>query len=354
MIDGAPASGKAVADLRERIRKVPKAELHLHLDGSLRTSTILELADEAGVVLPYDDEEALYDYLFVQDGRDLVDYLKRFDLTLSVMQTAESLERTARELCEDAAEENVRYLEIRYSPILHQQGDLTLDEAVQAPLRGLREAETELGIRTGLILCGIRNFPPDTSVRLAELAVQYRDRGVVAFDLAGGEAGNPPTDHLEAFRIARRGNQNVTIHAGEAAGAESIAGALHDCGAHRIGHGTRLYEDPELLAYVNDHRVPVEVCLTSNVQTHACEGFESHPVRGYFDAGLLVSLHTDNRLMSGTTMTEEYIRATEHLGFSRQELAELMLNGFRSAFLPYREKEALLAEVESEIRSLMA
>jgi adenosine deaminase len=205
-----------------------------------------------------------------------------------------------------------------------------------------------------LILCGIRNFPPDTSVRLAELAVQYRDRGVVAFDLAGGEAGNPPTDHLEAFRIARRGNQNVTIHAGEAAGAESIAGALHDCGAHRIGHGTRLYEDPELLAYVNDHRVPVEVCLTSNVQTHACEGFESHPVRGYFDAGLLVSLHTDNRLMSGTTMTEEYIRATEHLGFSRQELAELMLNGFRSAFLPYREKEALLAEVESEIRSLMA
>lgn len=345
---------RAGPDLRTRLEAVPKAELHLHLDGSLRTSTILDLAEKAGVVLPYDDEKALYDYLYVKDGKDLVDYLKRFDLTLSVMQTAESLERVARELCEDAAAENVRYLEIRYSPILHQQGDLSLEEAVEAPLRGLRQAEASLGVRAGLIICGIRNFPPETSTVLAELAVRYRDRGVVAFDLAGGEAGNPPTDHAEAFRIARRGNQNLTIHAGEAAGAGSIAAALHDCGAHRIGHGTRLYEDPDLLAYVNDHQVPIEVCLTSNVQTHACEGFESHPVRGYFDAGLLVSLHTDNRLMSGTTMTEEYVRAAEHLGFTDAELVELILNGFRSAFLPRREKLALLAAVEAEVRGIAA
>jgi adenosine deaminase len=338
--------------LRDRLHAVPKAELHLHLDGSLRPSTILELADEADVVLPYRDEQALYDYLYVQDGRDLVDYLERFDLTLSVMQTAGSLERTARELCEDAAAENVRYLEIRYSPILHQQGDLTLEEAVEAPLRGIRRAEADLGVRAGLIICGIRNFPPETSVRLAELAVEYRGRGVVAFDLAGGEAGNPPTDHAEAFRVARRGNQNVTIHAGEAAGAESIAEALHDCGAHRIGHGTRLHEDPELQAYVNDHQVPIEVCLTSNVQTRACEGFRSHPVRSYFDAGLCVSLHTDNRLMSGTTMTQEYLRAAEHLGFSDAELAEIVLNGFRSAFLPHREKLELVASVEREVRAL--
>lgn len=339
-------------DLRGRLLAVPKAELHLHLDGSLRPSTILELADEAGVTLPYADEESLYDYLYVQDGRDLVDYLKRFDLTLSVMQTADSLERTARELCEDAAAENVRYLEIRYSPILHQQGDLTLEEAVEAPLRGIRQAETELGVKANLIICGIRNLPPDTSVRLARLAVGFRGRGVVAFDLAGGEAGNPPTDHAEAFRIAREANLNVTIHAGEAAGAESIAQALHGCGAHRIGHGTRLYEDPDLQAYVNDHQVPIEVCLTSNVQTHAAESFEAHPVRGYFDDGLLVSLHTDNRLMSGTTMTEEYALAAEHLGFSDPELVELVLNGFRSSFLPRREKLALLTEVESEVRAL--
>ena len=339
-------------ELRERLHSVPKAELHLHLDGSLRPSTIMELAADVGVSLPYEDERSLYDYLYVQDGRDLVDYLKRFDLTLSVMQTAESMERTARELCEDAAAENVRYLEIRYSPILHQEGDLTLEEAVEAPLRGVRHAETELGVKAGLIICGIRNLPPETSVRLAELAVAFKDRGVVAFDLAGGEAGNPATAHAKAFRIAREANLNITIHAGEAAGAESIAEALHGCGAHRIGHGTHLYEDPALLEYVNDHRIPIEVCLTSNVQTHAADSFASHPARQYFDKGLLISLHTDNRLMSGTTMTEEYLRAAEHLGFSDDELVELVWNGFRSAFLPWREKQALLAEVEPGVRSL--
>jgi len=342
------------SELRERLHAVPKAELHLHLDGSLRPSTILELADYAGVSLPYPDEESLYNYLHVQDGRDLVDYLKRFDLTLSVMQTAESLERSARELCEDAAAENVRYLEIRYSPILHQQGVLTLEEAVEAPLRGVRQAEDTLDVQAGLIICGIRNLPPETSVRLAELAVAFKDRGVVAFDLAGGEAGNPATDHAEAFRIARDANQNITIHAGEAVGAASIAEALHECGAHRIGHGTHLYEDPALLTYVNDHRIPIEVCLTSNVQTRAADSFASHPVRRYFDAGLLVSLHTDNRLMSGTTMTEEYLRAAEHLGFTRSELARLVLNGFGSAFLPWREKQALISQVEEQVRGLAA
>ena len=343
-------NGPVPAELEARLREVPKAELHLHLDGSLRPSTILDLADDAGVTLPYGDEESLYDYLYVQDGRNLVDYLKRFDLTLSVMQTAESLERTARELCEDAAAENVRYLEIRYSPILHRQGDLTLEEAVEAPLRGVRQAEAALGVKGRLIICGIRNLPPETSARLAQLAVAFKDRGVVAFDLAGGEAGNPASAHAEAFRIAREANVNVTIHAGEAAGAESIADALHGCGAHRIGHGTHLYEDPDLQAYVRDHQVPIEVCLTSNVQTHAAGSFESHPVRAYFDDGLLVSLHTDNRLMSGTTMTQEYVRAAGHLGFTRAELAEIVLNGFRSAFLPWAEKKALLADVEAEVR----
>jgi adenosine deaminase len=342
------------ADLQAWLRAIPKAELHLHLDGSLRTSTILELASDVGVALPYRDEKSLYDYLYVQDGRNLADYLKRFDLTLSVMQTAESLERTARELCEDAAAENVRYLEIRYSPILHRQGDLTLEEAVEAPLRGMRQAEAALGVKARLIICGIRNLPPETSVRLAELAVAFKHRGVVAFDLAGGEAGNPASAHVEAFRIARRANLNVTIHAGEAAGAESIADALHACGAHRIGHGTHLYEDPDLQAYVRDHQVPIEICLTSNVQTHAAGSFETHPVRAYYDDGLLVSLHTDNRLMSGTTMTQEYARAAGHLGFTRPELAEIVLNGFHSAFLPWDEKQALLADVEAEVRALSA
>lgn len=341
-------------ELRARLRAIPKAELHLHLDGSLRPSTIVELAADAGVTLPYADEGELRDYLFVRDGKDLTDYLRRFDLTLSVMQTAASLERTAFELCEDAAAENVRYLEIRYSPILHRQDDLTLEEAVEAPLRGMRRAEEELGVRSGLIVCGIRNLPPETSVRLAELAVAFWGRGVVAFDLAGGEAGHPAADHAEAFRIARHANLNLTVHAGEAAGPESIAAALHECGAHRIGHGTRLFEDPALERYVADHQVPIEVCLTSNVQTRAVEGFRAHPVRRYYDAGLRVSLHTDNRLMSGTTLTEEYVRAAAYLGFTETELAELALNAFRGAFLPWPEKQELLKAVEGDVRSLAA
>jgi adenosine deaminase len=339
-------------EMRERILAMPKAELHVHLDGSLRPGTILELADEVGVELPYADAESLYDYLFVQDAADLVDYLKRFDLTLSVMQRPEAMERVAYELCEDAAAENVRYLEIRYSPILHTEAGMTLDETVEAPLRGMRRAEEELGIRAGLIICGIRNLPPETSVALADLAVAWKDRGVAAFDLAGGELGNPPADHVEAFRRVREANMNVTVHAGEADGPGSIHQAIHACGAHRIGHGTRLFEDPDLKRYVADHRIPIEICLTSNVQTHAVESFGQHPLRRYYDEGLVVSLNTDNRLMSGTTVTEEYLRAFQYLGFGLEEIGDLVLSGFRSAFLPHAEREALVAEVELEIRAL--
>lgn len=338
--------------LRERIFAMPKAELHVHLDGSLRPGTILELAGEAGVELPYGDAGSLYDYLFVQDGRDLVDYLRRFDLTLSVMQRAAALERAAYELCADAAAENVRYLEIRYSPILHTREGMALDETVEAPLRGMRRAAEELEVRSGLIVCGIRNLPPETSVTLAELAGNWKDRGVVAFDLAGGELGNPASRHAEAFRIAREAGLGITVHAGEADGPESIRQAIHACGAQRIGHGTRLFEDPELERYVRDQGIPIEVCLTSNVQTRAVPGFDAHPVRRYHDEGLAVSLHTDNRLMSGTTVTEEYVRAAAYLGFTPAELSEITLNAFRGAFLPWAEKQALLAEVEERIRVL--
>jgi adenosine deaminase len=341
-------------EARERVLAMPKAELHVHLDGSLRPQTILDLAAEAGVELPYSDAESLYDYLHVKDARNQADYLTRFDLTLSVLQRAEAMERVTYELCEDAAAENVRYLEIRYSPILHTREGLELPEAVEAPLRGMRRAGEDLGIDGGLIICGIRNLPPETSVALADLAVTYKDRGVVAFDLAGGEPGNPADSHREAFRRVRDANMNVTVHAGEADGPESIHRAIHRCGAHRIGHGTRLFEDPDLEGYVNDHRIPLEICLTSNVQTHAVEAFEEHPLRRYYDEGLVVSLNTDNRLMSGTTVTEEYVRAFRYLGFDLEEIGDLVLNGFRSAFLPHVEKEALLAEVELEVGGLAA
>jgi adenosine deaminase len=336
------------------IERLPKTDLHVHLDGSVRIDTLLELAAEQGVELPHHDRSALYDYMHVQDAQDLVDYLSRFDVTLAVMQRSDALERIAFELAEDAAAENVRYLEVRFSPVLHQQDGLTMEESVEAPLRGLRRAEEAFGIRTGLIICGIRNMSPHTSMGLADLTVAFKHRGVVAFDLAGAEYNNPAKMHRESFYRVGNANVAATIHAGEAFGPESIHQALHYCNANRIGHGTRLFEDPDLMQYVNDFRVPLEICLTSNVQTRVVASFRDHPLRLYYDEGLVVTLNTDNRLMSGTTVTEEYWRAHEHLGFGWADLCAIAVHGFQSAFLPYREKRALLAEVSAEIEALTA
>ncbi|CAN5179849.1 adenosine deaminase [soil metagenome] len=339
---------------RERLHRLPKPELHVHLDGSLRAETMLELALREGKPMPADNPEELRDYMHVRDARNLVDYLERFAVTLSVMQTADALERIAYELAEDLAGENVRYAEIRYSPILVTQEGLPLTEAVDAPLRGLKRAERELGIRTAIIICGIRNMEPATSRDLADLTVAYKDRGVVAFDLAGAEYNYPAKKHKDAFFTVINKNMAATIHAGEAYGAESIHQALHYCKANRIGHGTRLYEDADLMRYVNDFRIPIEICLTSNVQTQAVPDFADHPLRRYFDAGLVLSLNTDNRLMSATTVTEEYWRAHQHLGFTWDELVEIALMGFRSAFLHREAKDKLLAEVKEEIAKIEA
>ena len=339
---------------RELLHSLPKTDLHVHLDGSLRPETLIELAAEQGVKLPTTDPAALADHMHVKEARDLVDYLSRFDITHSVMQEADALERIAYELAEDAAAENVRYTEVRFSPVLNINGGLTLDEAVAAPLRGLRRAEEDFGIRTGVIICGIRNMSPHTSMDLAQLTVDFKHKGVVAFDLAGAEYNNPAKMHKESFYRVGNANIAATIHAGEAFGPESIHQALHYCNANRIGHGTRLFEDPDLMQYVNDFRVPLEICLTSNVQTRAAKSFEEHPLRLYYDQGLVVTLNTDNRLMSATTVTEEYWRAHEYLGFTWDELCRIALFGFESAFLPFQEKQAMVQAMAREIEAITA
>lgn len=339
---------------RERLLRLPKAELHVHLDGSLRPATMLELADEQGVPLPHQDEAALRDYMHVRDAADLVGYLERFELSLAVMQTEPALERIAYELAADAAAENVRYIEVRYSPALLTEEGLSLEAAVEAPLAGLRRAFDEFGILSGIIICAIRSMSSAMSLRLAQLAVDYRDRGVVAFDLAGAEAGHPSIDHAVAFDLAALSNLPVTIHAGEAWGPLSIAQALHRCHARRIGHGTRLGEDAELLDFVRDFRIPLEVCPTSNVQTHATPALENHPLRTYYDHDVVVTVNTDNRLMSGVSLTDEYQRIHEALDFEWAELVDIARMGFQSAFLPYPQKLALLADVDREIIELNA
>jgi adenosine deaminase len=335
---------------RDRLKQLPKTDLHVHLDGSLRPSTLIDLALEYDRMLPAHDEQTLADYMRVDDARDLVDYLKRFDTTLAVMQWAPALERIAYELVIDAAAENVRYVETRFSPVLNTREGLTMHGVVEAALLGLRRAERETGVRANVIICALRHMNPDTSLSLARVAADFKGRGVVAFDLAGPERGFPPSAHRDAFRFAARANLGITVHAGEAFGPASIREAIHECRANRIGHGTRLFEDPDLMAYVRDFRVPVEICLTSNVQTRVAETFDAHPVRRFFDAGVVTTLNTDNRLMSGTTVTDEFLRAHEHLGFSFDELARIALMGFESAFLPWSEKQQLLSAARAAIR----
>jgi adenosine deaminase len=338
----------------EQLRRIPKAELHCHLDGSVRPSTLLELGREYKVKMPRDSADSLREYMVVSDAKSLEDYLERFEITVSVMQTADAIERIAYELGADAAADGVRYIEVRNAPILNSRGSLEMGEALEAQLNGLDRAEKDYGIVARSIVCSLRQLPPETSLELAQLAVAYKDRGVVAFDLAGGEAGYPASAHGDAFAYARKHNLAVTIHAGEGDGARSVRDAVHKCGANRLGHATRLIEDPELTQYVNDRRIGLEICLTSNVQTHAAKSYESHPLRNYFDRGMNLTLNTDNRLMSGTTLTDEYLFAAKHLDFSLDELCTLALNGFESAFLPWEQRVKLLAEVSREMATLTA
>ena len=338
----------------EQLRRIPKAELHCHLDGSVRPSTLLELGREYKVKMPRDSADSLREYMVVSDAKSLEDYLERFEVTVSVMQTAEAIERIAYELGADAAADGVRYIEVRNAPILNSRGRLEMGEALEAQLKGLDRAEKDYGIVARSIVCSLRQLPPETSLELAQLAVAYKHRGVVAFDLAGGEAGYPASAHGDAFAYARKHNLAVTIHAGEGDGARSVRDAVHKCGANRLGHATRLIEDPELTQYVNDRRIGLEICLTSNVQTHAAKSYESHPLRNYFDRGMNLTLNTDNRLMSGTTLTDEYLFAAKHLDFSLDELCTLALNGFESAFLPWEQRVKLLAEVSQEMAALTA
>jgi adenosine deaminase len=340
------------ARLRDLLRRLPKAELHCHLDGSLRPATMLELAQEKGVSMPAPDADSLREYMTVRDAHNLEEYLERFAVTLSVMQSEQSLERVAYELAEDAANDGVRYIEVRYAPVLNVREGLSLEQAVEAPLRGLARAEREHGIIGRVIVTAIRNMSPGVSQELAELAVAYRHRGVVGFDLAGGEMGHPARLHARAFEYARCHDLACTCHAGEGDGADSVRQAVHVCGADRLGHATRLIEDTSLTDYCNDHRIPLEICLTSNVQTRVAPSYDMHPFREYFDRGLNVVLNTDNRLMSGVTLTDEYMHASQSLGFTFDELSRVALNGFESCFLPYEERMALVARAQTEIATL--
>ena len=334
---------------RDRFIRLPKAELHVHLDGSLRPRTLLELAREAGVELPAHDPEGIRRALRVDDARNLQEYLRRFALTVAVLQTPAALERVTREMVADAAADGVRYLEVRYCPALSRELGLSIDQVIAAIGRGLRLGQAQSGIRAGLIVCTLRHFEPSLSTELAEAAVRGRAAGVVGFDIAGDEAADPARPHREAFAIAARGHLGITVHAGEAAGPDSVAEAIFECRADRIGHGTRLIEDRALQDYVRDREIPIEINLTSNVQTRAVAGVATHPLRQYLDAGLKVTLCSDNWLMSDVTLSGEYALAAASLRLTSEDTAALVRNGFQAAFLARPDREVLLREATAAL-----
>jgi adenosine deaminase len=332
------------------IQQLPKTDLHVHLDGSLRLSTMLELAEDRGVSLPADTPEGLARAMHCGENTgSLTEYLKAFDTTLLVLQSEDALYRAAYELAEDASEENVRYMEVRYSPMLHTRSGLRLTAVVEAVLAGLWEAQKKHGIVCNVILCGIRNISPESSVEMAQLAVAYKNRGVVGFDLAGAEYDYPAKHHVKAFKLVHNNNIAVTIHAGEAYGPASIHQAIHVCGAHRIGHGCRLREDGDLLHYVNDHRIALECCPSSNVQTGAVRDLRTHPLKLYHDLGLRVTINTDNRLITDTSVSRELWLCHTQMGFGREDIDRLIINGFKAAFLPFHQKQTMVRSVSREL-----
>ncbi|WP_326751117.1 adenosine deaminase [Streptomyces hirsutus] len=339
----------------ETLRRLPKAVLHDHLDGGLRPATVVELADTVGHTLPTTDPDELAAwYVEAADSGDLVRYIATFEHTLAVMQTREGLLRTAEEYVLDLAADGVVYGEVRYAPELMTKGGLALPEVVEAVQEGLaagmaKAAAAGTPVRVGTLLCGMRMF--DRTREIADLVVAFRDAGVVGFDIAGAEDGFPAADHLDAFEHLRRESVPFTIHAGEAHGLPSIHQAVQLCGAQRIGHGVRITEDivdgklGRLAGWVRDRRVALEMCPTSNLQTGAAGSIATHPITALKDLGFRVTLNTDNRLVSGTTMTREMSLLVEQAGWTVEDLRTVTVNAVKSAFLPFDERNALLRDV---------
>lgn len=339
----------------EIIRAAPKVLLHDHLDGGLRPATILELAREIGHPLPAEDAESLERWFTESaDSGSLVRYLETFDHTVAVMQRADHISRVARECVEDLAADGVVYAEVRYAPEQHLENGLTLEEVVRAAQTGFDEGMAATGIVVKQLLTAMRHQA--RSREIAELAVRHRDDGVVGFDIAGAEAGYPPTRHLDAFEYLQRENAHFTIHAGEAFGLPSIWQAIQWCGADRLGHGVRIIDDitvgddgmvhlGRLAQYVRDKRIPLELCPHSNIQTGAAASIAEHPIGLLTQQRFRVTVNTDNRLMSGTSMSREMGALVEAFGYGIPDLQWFTVNAMKSAFTHFDQRLRLINEV---------
>lgn len=337
---------------KEILKKIPKVDLHCHLDGSVRTSTILELAKKQKVKLPTENVEELNKHVRVySDCRSLTEFLKAFEFFYPLLKNPYAIEKIGYELCEDAASENIKYLEVRFAPFLQSTENFKINDVVKICLSGLRQGTRDFKIDAGLILCCYRSIPKEANTATVELAKKYSARGVVALDLAGDETKYPTRCFAEPFILAKKYKIPFTVHAGEAAGPESIKEAI-ELGASRIGHGVHLTGDKNLMKNVLEKEIPLEMCITSNVQTRVVDDFESHPIKKFYDSGIKVTINTDDRSVSGIDLTNEYDVAVNRLGFGLSDLIKIIHNGISALFIPDKNKAELSKIFETEINKL--
>jgi len=329
----------------EYYKKIPKIDLHCHLDGSVRTQTILELAQKQNYKLPADNVEELRKYVRVPlDCKSLSEFLERFEIFYPLLKNPYAMERTAYELCRDCSKENVKYLEIRFAPVLQKTEDFPVPAVVEAVLKGVKRAEGEFPIKCGVILCLYRGTTDRDSAQTVLAALKYSDSGVCGIDVAGDESRYPLEDFRKHIEKCRENNLGITIHAGEAGGPENILDAL-EMGADRIGHGVSLIKDPLLMERISDMGVPLEICLTSNVHTQVVSGYEDHPFMKFLENGVNITLNTDDRGVSGIDLTYEYMKAVG-AGLTHEALSGIILNGAKFAFVPDEFRKSLIEDIE--------
>ncbi|MBS4534726.1 adenosine deaminase [Clostridium sp. D2Q-14] len=340
-------------NVQKKIERFPKIDLHCHLDGSVRPETILEIALKEDIHVPTTKIEAFKQHTQVaEDCSSLKEYLSKFALTSDVMQKSEYIYRITDELLEDLSNENVKYIEIRFAPFLHMEKGMTFEEAVESVLKAMEEGKEKYGILSKLILICMRRHSPEVSVQIVEKGKAYLGKGVVAIDLAGNEHDFPPELHKKAFQLAKEYGFHRTVHAGETGIPKNIITAVEELKAERIGHGIHAYLNEEILEFVKEKKIPLEMCISSNVQTKAVEGFEDHPIKKYLDEGIAVTINTDNITVSNTTLAKEYEILMNKQGFTLEDIKQTIINGINASFASNEEKEELTGIFKEEFFKL--
>ncbi|MEW6556194.1 MAG: adenosine deaminase [Elusimicrobiota bacterium] len=341
-------------DIKELLKKIPKVDLHCHLDGSVRAETILELAKKQNIKLPTPNPDELKKYVQVSKNcRSLAEFLKVFNFFYPLLKNPEAVEKIAYQLCEDCKAENIKYFETRFAPALQSTADFPMDEVVKKALFGLQQGSRDFKIKANAILCCYRMITDDENWQTVELARKYSDKGVVGVDLAGDEVNYPTEKFIKFLKKAKSYKIPLTCHIGETPMGSGMK-KIFDIPVDRIGHGVHLSKSSEkLIDIVKEKKIPIEMCITSNIQTQVVESLEAHPIKEFYNQGLKVTVNTDDRSVSGIDLTHEYDILVNHLGFELDDLVKIIFNGVDAAFLPEQDKKNLALLIKKEINTII-